>query len=81
MTRSSSGKCPLVKTFHHNNDKERWSSASVFADHYGNIPIKVTEIKPFHGMGRPNEIRIPISLYLVLLHELSQNSLTYLGKC
>lgn len=44
--------------------KDRWDTPENFVKHYGNVPIKVTEIKPFHGMGRPNEIRIPISLYV-----------------
>jgi hypothetical protein len=48
--------------------QERWSSKEALALHYGHVTIKVTEIKPFHGMGRPNEIRIPISLYVVCIY-------------
>jgi len=44
--------------------KERWISGESFKEYYGHVPIKVTEIKAFHGMGRPNEIRLPVSLYM-----------------
>lgn len=30
---------------------------------YGDVPLKVTEVPPFHGMGRPYEVRIPLELY------------------
>jgi len=43
--------------------KDRWHSKEQLVSGYGNVPIKVTEIKPFHGMGRPHEVRIPIQLY------------------
>jgi len=42
---------------------EGWSDLTTFLASYGSTPIRVTEIKPFHGMGRPKQVRIPLCLY------------------
>jgi hypothetical protein len=42
---------------------ERWTSLETFLEHYGTVPLKVTEIHPIHGMGKPLDIRIPLALY------------------
>jgi hypothetical protein len=42
---------------------ERWSSIERLLSNYGHVPIKVTEIPPIHGMGKPYPIRLPLALY------------------
>uniref|UniRef100_A0A6B2LAT7 JmjC domain-containing protein n=1 Tax=Arcella intermedia TaxID=1963864 RepID=A0A6B2LAT7_9EUKA len=41
----------------------KWSSVEAFLRHYGEIPLKVMEKRPEHGMGRPFLVRIPFLLY------------------
>jgi len=43
--------------------KEYWKSAEELVKNYGDIPVKVMEKRPEHGMGRSFLVRIPLALY------------------
>jgi len=43
--------------------KERWNSSENLLRFYGDVPVKVMEKRPEHGMGRPYLVRIPLTLY------------------
>lgn len=41
----------------------KWSSKEELIKHYGHVPIKVFDVPPVTGMGRPYEIRLPLQVY------------------
>lgn len=41
----------------------KWSSKEELIRHHGHVPIKVFDVPPATGMGRPYEIRLPLEVY------------------
>jgi hypothetical protein len=42
---------------------ERWRDTQAFIEHYGDVPLKVTEVFAMHGFGKPRQLRVPARMY------------------
>jgi len=43
--------------------KDTWCTPEKFLARHGQVPCKVAELAPLHGMGKPLVIRLPLALY------------------
>uniref|UniRef100_A0A6B2LAT9 JmjC domain-containing protein n=1 Tax=Arcella intermedia TaxID=1963864 RepID=A0A6B2LAT9_9EUKA len=43
--------------------REKWRPLESLLEHYGQVPLKVGEVPPIHGMGRAYQIRLPLVLF------------------
>jgi len=57
--------------------KERWSSAEAFAEHYGDMPLKVHELVSVSGMGKGTELWLPARDYIEYAHTVDTDAPFY----